>query len=349
MVTPVSVSPFKIAQLMGARFAVGAGEAALNPAAYSMIADSFPKRRLSLATSIFGAGAYVGGGVSLMIGGFLIDSLPKQDLVLPILGHLSVWRVVFIAAATPGLLVSLLAWTLADPPRRGRLAGAARMRDALVFARRHARFFCGLFLGFALLAAAGTGFQAWAPTHLIRSFGIPVSQVVSILAPIGIFAGVGGGLFAGYVCDRMIARGVRDAHLRFFLWSAMIQLVFLVLCVLSSSLLGFVVFAFIFNAASGFAGAGPAALQLVTPNNFRGQISAACLFTFSLVGAGEGPTAVGALTTYLFHDDAKVGWAIAANAMVVIPLALLCFLFALAPMRKAMDEAAAWSSNPAAA
>ena len=119
----------------------------------------------------------------------------------------------------------------------------------------------------------------------------------------------------------------------------------LVICVLSTSLWGFIVFAAIFITAGGFAGAAPAALQLVTPNNYRGQISAAYLFTFSLVGTGLGPTVVGALTTYVFHDDAKVGWAIAANALMVIPLAVLCFCLALAPMRRAMDAAAVWSGD----
>ena len=106
--------------LMGARFAVGAGEAALNPAAYSMIADSFPKRRLSLATSVFGAGAYVGGGASPAAWRVLDRRvLPKTGLMLPILGQLSVWRIVFIAAGAPGLLVSVLIWTLVDPPPAG--------------------------------------------------------------------------------------------------------------------------------------------------------------------------------------------------------------------------------------
>jgi MFS family permease len=95
--------------------------------------------------------------------------------------------------------------------------------------------------------------------------------------------------------------------------------------------------------ASGFAGAGPAALQLVTPNNYRGQISAAYLFTFNLIGTGVGPTLVGALTTYVFREDAKIGWAIALNALIFCPLAMLCFFTAMAPMRRAMDEAEAWS------
>jgi MFS family permease len=329
--------------LMGARFGVGAGEAALNPAAYSILSDSFPKRRLSLATSVFGAGAYVGGGVSLLLGGFLIDALPKEGLTLPILGHLSVWRIVFLAAGAPGLLIALLIWTMADPPRRERLAGPTSVKDTLAFAGARWRFFLGHFLGFALLASVGNGTQAWAPTQLIRNFGIPVSQVVSILAPISIVFGMIGGILSGYVCDRMISRGIKDAHLRFFVISGAMLSVCLAIAMVSTELWMFILFLSLFQIASGFAGVGPAALQLVTPNNYRGQISAAYLFAFNLIGTGVGPTAVGAYTTYLFRDDAKIGWAIALNSLVCGSLAVLCLLFAMAPMRRAMDEAQAWA------
>ena len=39
-------------QLFAARMGVGVGEAALSPAAYSMITDSFPKSKLGLALSL---------------------------------------------------------------------------------------------------------------------------------------------------------------------------------------------------------------------------------------------------------------------------------------------------------
>jgi len=339
-------------QLMGARFGVGAGEAALNPAAYSILSDSFPKRRLSLATSVFGAGAYIGGGVSLLLGGFLIAALPEAGVTFPVLGHLSAWRIAFLVAGAPGLLIALLIWTMADPPRRQRLAGHTSVKDTLGFARGNWRFFVGHFLGFALLAAAGNGVQAWNPTHLIRNFGIPVSQVVSILAPISIVFGIGGAVLAGYVCDRMISRGVKDAHMRYFIAAAAVIVVALLVAMTTTSLWVYIVFLCIFQIATGFAGAGPAALQLVTPNNYRGQISAAYLFVFNLIGTGVGPTLVGALTTYVFHDDAKVGWAIALNALIVCPLAMLCLFVAMKPMRRAMDDAEAWAdrdspANPA--
>jgi MFS family permease len=292
---------------------------------------------------VFGAGAYVGGGVSLLLGGFLIDALPKDGMTLPILGHLSVWRSVFLAAGAPGLLIAFLIWTMADPPRRERIAGRTSVKDTLAFAGARWRFFLGHFLGFALLASVGNGTPAWAPTQLIRNFGIPVSEVVSILAPISIVFGMTGGILSGYVCDRLIARGYKDAHLRFFVISGALLSVSLAIAMVSTQLWMFILFLSIFQLASGFAGVGPAALQLVTPNNYRGQISAAYLFVFNLIGTGVGPTAVGAYTTYFFKDDSKIGWAIAMNSLVCGSLAVLCMLFAMAPMRKAMDEAQAWA------
>jgi len=101
----------------------------------------------------------------------------------------------------------------------------------------------------------------------------------------------------------------------------------------------------VFQAACGFAGAAPAALQLVTPNNYRGQVSASYLFIFSLIGTGLGPTLVGVYSTYVFKDDAQIGWAIAMNAAIMLPLAILSFMFALKPMRQAIVDAKSWSDG----
>ena len=60
--------------LATARIGVGIGEASASPAAYSMIADYFPKERRATALSIYSSGLYIGGGLALPIGGLILAS-----------------------------------------------------------------------------------------------------------------------------------------------------------------------------------------------------------------------------------------------------------------------------------
>ncbi len=55
-----------------ARIGVGVGEAGLSPAAFSMIADSFPPDKRSRALSLYAMGAVAGVGLALIIGGAII-------------------------------------------------------------------------------------------------------------------------------------------------------------------------------------------------------------------------------------------------------------------------------------
>ena len=62
-------------QLFAARVGVGVGEAALSPAAYSMIADLFPAQKLGRALSVYTTGAFVGAGLAFSIGGTAIAAI----------------------------------------------------------------------------------------------------------------------------------------------------------------------------------------------------------------------------------------------------------------------------------
>ena len=66
------------AMLAAARVGVGIGEASASPAAYSMIADYFPKERRATALSIYSSGLYIGGGIALPIGGFVLAEWGRQ-------------------------------------------------------------------------------------------------------------------------------------------------------------------------------------------------------------------------------------------------------------------------------
>jgi len=104
-------------QLAVARVGVGIGEASASPAAYSLLADHFPVRRRALVLSIYSAGLYVGGGLSLPLGGWIAHTWTHsyQNAAAPF--GLAGWQVAFLAVGVPGLLLALWVLSLREPPR----------------------------------------------------------------------------------------------------------------------------------------------------------------------------------------------------------------------------------------
>jgi MFS family permease len=66
--------------LAGARIGVGIGEATASPSAYSLISDWFPKEKRATALAIYSSGLYLGGGLSLLIGGQIVE---RWDAAFP--------------------------------------------------------------------------------------------------------------------------------------------------------------------------------------------------------------------------------------------------------------------------
>lgn len=99
-----------------ARMGVGIGEATASPSAYSLISDMFPKQMRGTALAIYSAGLYFGGGISLMIGGLIVegwnDAYPSGG-PMGLVG----WQAAFLAVGIPGLLLAILVATMREPVR----------------------------------------------------------------------------------------------------------------------------------------------------------------------------------------------------------------------------------------
>ncbi len=80
-------------QLIIARLGVGAGETGLNPCATSIIADLFPRERLTLAMAVFAMGSTLGSGCAYLLGGKIVDWASRLD---------TLWRFRSLARSTPG-------------------------------------------------------------------------------------------------------------------------------------------------------------------------------------------------------------------------------------------------------
>ena len=105
------------AQLAVARIGVGVGEASASPAAYSLIADYFPKERRGLALSIYAAGLYIGGGIALPLGGAVSSGWNRALAAGTAPLHLAGWQAAFLVVGLPGLLLALWVVTLREPLR----------------------------------------------------------------------------------------------------------------------------------------------------------------------------------------------------------------------------------------
>ncbi len=99
-----------------ARVGVGVGEATASPSAYSLISDWFPKKMRATALAIYSSGLYIGGGVSLLIGGAIVETWNETYPTNPPL-DLAGWQAAFIIVGLPGLLLACLVFTLREPAR----------------------------------------------------------------------------------------------------------------------------------------------------------------------------------------------------------------------------------------
>ena len=329
-------------QLFLARIGVGVGEAALSPAAYSMLSDYFRGNALTRALSVYTASIYIGAGLALMIGGAVIASVPAMDL--PGLGHMEPWQVVFLCVGAPGVLIAFLMLTVREPKRTGLSLLSApgqppSFRGVLAYvgARRGAYGF--LIAGYALHGLLWNGATAWIPTFFIRHFGWTQAQTGLRFGMVLLIFGTLGVIFGGGLSAWLKSRGRSDANPRVGFISALLVLPTGVMATQSgdatSASVLFAMFAF---AGSMPYGAAATAFQEITPNQMRAQVTAIYFFVLNLCGIGLGPTVVATFTDKVFRADAAVGNSLAVVMCIAAPLSALLLWLSLQPYRRVLDQ-----------
>jgi hypothetical protein len=246
-------------------------------------------------------------------------------------------------------VVAALFTTVKEPLRRGRVAfGAAPgrslpIREVIAFMLRNRRTYGAMFLGLAFNSAAFLGIQIWTPPFFSRAFGWTPAQVGLVfgvvwlvIAPIGLLCG-------SFLAERYAKRGYADANLRVTLISFALVVPFAVAFPLMPTPgLSVAMLALMFFVAMLNPGPQNAALQIITPNQMRGQVTALYLFIFNAVGFGTGSTIVAFATQYLFRDESKVGLAMATVAAVLGPLSAACLWTGLKPYAESVARAREW-------
>ncbi|MGI9293138.1 MAG: spinster family MFS transporter [Pseudomonadales bacterium] len=321
--------------LFMARVGVGVGEAALSPAAYSMLSDYYPPARLPRAMAIFTMGITLGGGMAYLIGGTVIALVADADTItLPLIGNIRPWQATFIAVGLPGLLVALLMLSIKEPARQITASHAeadkVSMSATLQFVIRHKRGLGAHFVGVSLLSIFGYGLMSWYPTLFVRNYGVSIAEVGQRFGLIYLVFGSLGALAGAWCAQSLAGRGHSDANLRWVMWSALLVAIPAAIAPLLPSAMLLYWFAIpLVLLQNSYFGVAIAALQLATPNRMRASVSALLLFMTNLLGLGLGPSLVAALTDFVFQDPQALRYSLSIVAIIVCPLAALVLAMGL--------------------
>lgn len=303
-------------QMFLARLSVGAGEAALSPAFYSIVADLFPKHKLGRALGVYAIGAFIGSGLAFLIGGYVIGLLKDVSFVtLPVIGEIKTWQLTFMIVGLPGVLLALLMiLTVREPERKGLkmdangVAVKASFKNSMGFIKTHRKTFFCHFIGFSFYTMMLYSLLGWAPAYYMRHFGLDASQTGYILGSIILVANTSGALFCGWLIDFFSKRGYSDAAIRAgAIGCAALIIPSVLFTQVDNMQLSFaLIFVAMFFSTFPIP-ASAAATQMLTPNQLRSQVSAKFLLISNLIALGVGTTAVALITDKYYENTLMVG------------------------------------------
>jgi MFS family permease len=347
-------------QLFAARVGIGVGEATLNPSAFSLISDYFPREKRGRPMSFYGMGVSLGAGTAMVLGGQIITWVFDQPrLNLPLVGELFHWQTVFILVGLPGLLIAVLMATVKEPERKDKIvlpdSSADHTNDipdeipikavaAFLWDRRST--YLTLFLGMSVVTIIGYGYFSWIPTMFIRTWGWSISEIAFAYGMVVLVFGPLGVNFGGWLAERWYNKGRRAAHMRVTLLGALILVPASTLAPLmpSPELAILMLVPATIGGAIPTATAG-AALMMIVPNQMRAQTTAIYYFVINILGLTLGPFMIAFFTDSIFHDESMLRYSIAivSGGAGIIALG---FLFAnIRHFRASVIEADTWSGT----
>ena len=193
--TAASGAAQSFGQMVAARFFVASGEAALVPAAVSLLMELFKTRRAGTAVGVFFMGIPIGLGLAFVLAGMLGTSLG--------------WRGSFYALGVIGVIIGLPALLLKDDraqqgeAERGAPFGQ-QLRNVVRLLRGNSTV-ANTVVGFVLVHLAFVG-VAFAQLWLVRERGLDAAAMAQKIGLIGIVFGVLGSVVGGVLSDRLAKR-----------------------------------------------------------------------------------------------------------------------------------------------
>jgi MFS family permease len=301
-------------QLFAARVGLGLGEAALPPAAYSLIRDGVQPKNRGRAFSIYQMGPLLGGGAGALVGGIIYGAARHGAFrAVPLLGALKPWQTVIAVPGIVGVLAALLMLSVREPPRDqpATRQDPASYGATLRLLGQHWRLYLPIFLMTVVLALA-TGWTAWMPAALTRLWGLSPATIGKVTGPLGLILTPIAYVTVGQLMDRFTTPRRPDGMLRVAIAGSLLNLPAAVAVLLAPSV-GLMWVAYALSVL--ITGAGQVAvasiLAEVTPGRLMGKVTSLQFLAGNILGLAMGPTLF-ALVAKLFTGPRAI-----ADAMLV--------------------------------
>jgi MFS family permease len=317
-------------QLFLARIAVGVGEAALSPAAMSIISDSFPKERRAVPIGVYAAAAALGAGLALIVGGTVIQLVSNR------------WQSAFVAVGLGGLVLLPLLATILEPARRNESAVASAPLRIDRYILEHADFMVRHYVAVSLYSAVIYAVLSWVPALFIRVHGWTPGETGLRYGLVLLLFGGAGTVLGGIAAAQLGKRGVQQPAI----WITVIGMAsaWPLLAMGGWAADGWGALRWYAPALLLMTLPGGTAIQVVqeaVPNRLRGQASAIYYLANSVIGLTVGPLSVGLLTDYVYKDPLRIGSALALVAIVIAPITTVLAFTTRAPFARLVSRAPA--------
>lgn len=179
---------------------VGIGEATFSIFAPALLADFYPERDRNRILSIFYATIPVGGALGYLTGG--------------VLGQHYGWRIPFLIAALPGVLIALGFWLFVREPRRGSADSLAPTLNRATFhGLLHNPGFWAATLGLAMWTFAVGGISTFLPTYFVRFAHMSVAKAGTVTGALTVVDGLLGTIVGGWLGQIWLRRNSRALYL----------------------------------------------------------------------------------------------------------------------------------------
>jgi len=327
-------------QLVLSRSGVGAGEAALTPASWSIISDLFPVERRSFPMSIYLMGPYIGQGLSLLFGAQILRIYNEPVTLLESI-IIQPWQIIFLIIAVPGIILGLFMFTLKDPERKEGLTGDREenesIKEVFSYVIKNIGAYMPLLVGSAFIIVLLYGLQSWVPTFLHRIHGWEHTRIGDQYGLVALFAG-SLGVISGPVFERYLTKlNFNPPIIILCIITSVALTIFgpITFLALNSEfvLIGiFITSFFITFPLALFA----TSLQNITPNQYRGVVSGLYVFTVNIVGYGLGPMVVAFFTDKVFKSEMAIDLSMATMFLICGPISFFIFYFGRKPFSRAL-------------